>query len=351
MATSNSRIAVSISLALAAAAFGSPASAQTEPENSTAVPSPPAEEGCYKFSNEEWLTVACDSAAYIERNIPHPQTLAGIGEVKVKSRTAPPFKSSTIAVSLSELGAEEDINPKSGLPEAGSDAYSIQVNVFFTGNNGAPDGLQFTNQAKPFTPSPGWYMNNVCVWQVDIATQKYSPTCMSLPFTAIWNEVKGVDLGAGYLATIAYYEGAATVAVVTPDKYELTKGERWNNVSGGLIGLGNGSEAHFAGKGGLSRTYITAATCPEDDPQGSVTTSKACTTADKLDSQAVPIVSPSAATEGAYTVETTNLEPVTGNPISKLPTVTFPNDWAAEMKYASTPTGKCSGSTSPPLCK
>ncbi len=350
MTTTNPRIAISITLALAAAAIGPPAWAQTEPGNA-ATPAPPAEEGCYKFVNEEWLRAPCDSAAYIERNIPHPQTLAGIGEVKVKSRTAPPFKSSTVAVNLSELGAEEDINSKTGLPEAGSDAYSIQVNVFFTGDNGALDGLQFTNQATPFKPDPGWYMNNVCVWQIDIETQKYSPTCMSLPFTAIWNEVKGVDLGAGLLATIAYHEGVATIAVVAPDKYDLTHGERWNNVSGGLIGLGNGSEAHFAGKGGVSRTYITAATCPEDDPQGSVTTSKACTTADKLDKQAVPIVSPSAATEGAYTVETTNLEPVTGNPISKLPAVTFPNDWAAEMKYASTPTGKCSGSTSPPLCK
>jgi hypothetical protein len=348
MTTSNSRIALSAALALA---YAVQASAQTEPGNPSGVTAPPSEPGCYRYTNDEWERAQCASAEYIEKHIPRPEILAGIGEVTVKKRTAPAFKSSTVQVKLSQLGSEEDINPKTGLSEGGSDAYSIQVNVFFTGDNGAQDGLQFTNQAQPFPSIPGYYMNNVCVWQVDVDTQKYSPACLPMLFPSIFDEVKGVDLGGGVLATFAYSGGSVILAVVAADEYHLANGERWNNVSGGLLGLGNGSEARFAGKEGLSRTIITAATCPEDDPQGAVTTSQSCTTADKLDGQAVPIVSPSAATENISTVETTSLEPVTGNPISTLPKVTFPNDWAAEMEYASTPTGKCAGSTKPPLCE
>jgi hypothetical protein len=314
---------------------------------------PPAEEGCYRYENAAWQRRPCDSAEYIEKNIPHPEILAGIGEITVKKKTPGPFRSSTVRVRQSDLGAEEDINPKTDLPEAGSDAYSIQVNVNFDGSNGAVDGLQFTNQARPMTAVPGFFSNSICVWQVDVSSQKYYPGCFTLPWSSILGQVQGVDLGSGMLATFAYQSsgGAPLAAVVAADKFGLADGKRWNNVSGGLLGLGNGSEARFTGKEGLSRTTVSAATCTDEDPLGAVYTEKSCQDQPKLDGDAAPIVSPSAATENVFTVETTNLVPVTGNPISTLPKVTFPNDWAAELEYASTPTGKCPGSTSPPLCK
>jgi hypothetical protein len=339
------RLVLSVALALAGAAGGATsASAQ-----SLGTKPPPAEEGCYRMVNAEWRKEACDSAEYIAQHIPRPEILAGIGEVTVKKTTPSPFRSSTVRVTLSDLGSEEDINRKTGLPEAGPDAYSIQANVFFVGDNGVSDGLQFTNQAQPLTTAPGFYLNNVCVWQVDVSTQKYDATCFTLPWTSILGQVQGVDMGSGYLATFGYLGSVPIVAIVAADKYHLTDHNRWNNISGGLLGLGNGSEARFSGKEGLSRTTITGATCANEDPLGAVDV-QSCPDSEKLDAEAAPIVSPSPATENVSTVETTSLEPVTGNPISSLPKVTFPNDWAAEMKYASTPTGKCAGDTKPPLC-
>jgi hypothetical protein len=189
------------------------------------------------------------------------------------------------------------------------------------------------------------------VWQVDVDTQKYDPTCVSVLFGVIFNEVKGIDLGKGNLATIAFLGGGEIAAVVAADKYHLADLNRWNNISGGLLGLGNGSKASFAGKEGMSVTKIGASTCADADVLGEFQTGSACTDAEKLDGRAIPVVSPSGATLGDSTVETTSLVPVTGNPISSLPKVSFPNDWAVEMEYASTPTGKCPGGTKSPLCK
>jgi hypothetical protein len=112
------------------------------------------------------------------------------------------------------------------------------------------------------------------------------------------------------------------------------------------LGYGNGSEAHFAGKGGMARESISAATCINEDPLSTLTFDGVqCGESGHLDGRAALIVSPSAATAGISTVETTNLRPVTNDP-----KVTFPNAWAAELRYAWTPTGSCPGDTKAPLC-
>jgi hypothetical protein len=347
MRISNSRLTLALTLALTGTAgYAVQASAQSLP----GTPPPPNEPGCYRF-NGGWQRSECDSPEYINKHIPHPEILAGIGETTVKSKTPDPFLSSSVQVDLSQLGSEEDIDPSTGLPERGPDAYSIQANVFFNGDNGDNDGLQFTNQVEPLAAAPGVLMNHVCVWQVDVDTQKYDSTCISIAFGVVFNEVKGIDLGKGNLATVSFLGGALTAAVVAPDRYHLANSHRWNNISGGLLGYGNSSRAAFSGKEGLSVTKIGASTCLNEDVLGQWVTENPCSQSEKLDGRAVAIVSPSAATNGDATGETTSLVPVTGNPISSLPEISFPNDWAVEMEYASTPTGKCPGSTKPPLCK
>jgi hypothetical protein len=347
MRISNSRLGLAVAMVLAGACgYATQAAAQSQ----SGIPAPPNEPGCYRFEGG-WQRQACDSPEYIKKHIPHPEILAGIGDVTVKGKTPDRFRTASVLVDLSQLGSEQDIDPTTGVPEGGPNSYSIQANVFFNGDNGDNDGLQFTNQVEPFPSTPDLLMNHVCVWQVDVDTQKYDATCFTVPFGVVFNEVKGIDLGSGNLATLAFFSGGLIAAVVAPDQYHLDNLHRWNNISGGLLGYGNGSRAEFAGKEGQSVTKIGASTCPDEDVLGQFNTGEACTESEKLDNRAAAIVSPSGATNGDETVETTSLVPVTGNPISSLPKISFPNDWAVEMEYASTPTGKCAGGTKPPLCK
>jgi hypothetical protein len=346
MKTSITRIAVSAALALAATVG---AAATASAQNRT-IPLPPAEPGCYRFTNDEWIRAACDSDEYIASHIPHPEVEIGIGEISGHDGSMPShFSSSTVRVDQFQLGSEEDVNPVTGSPERGPNAYSIQTNIGFIGDNGVQDAVQFTDQAEPFSSLPGFsFMNNVCIWQINVATQKYSPTCLSLALPEILTQVQGLNLGHGQLATFATLDGDdPLLAVVATDKYDLATAERWTNVTGGLLGFGGGSEAHFAGTGGIARESVSAATCINEDPLAPYTFSGTqCSESEQLDSRAARIVSPSEATQWISTVETTNLEPVT-----KTPNVTFPNAWAAELRYAWTKDGKCPGDTKPPLCE
>jgi hypothetical protein len=230
----NHRAALCTMLALAATggAVGS-ASAQNR-----SISKPPAEPGCYRFINDEWIRETCDSDEYVARHIPRPEVELGIGEISVDGTAPPHFNASTVRVDEFQLGSEEDVNRVTGSPERGPNAYSIQTNIGFIGDNGAQDALQFTNQAEPFSYVPGFaFMNNICVWQVDVDTQKYSSTCLSLPLPVILNQVQGVNLGHGQLATFATLDGdAPLLAVVAGDKYDLATADRWTNVTGGLLG-------------------------------------------------------------------------------------------------------------------
>ena len=57
----------------------------------------------------------------------------------------------------------------------GPDAASLQDNTFFTGSNGKPDGVQFTDQTALLRS-----MNGVCVWQIVIPTQHYISNCAAV---------------------------------------------------------------------------------------------------------------------------------------------------------------------------
>ena len=99
------------------------------------VPSPPTQVGCYSYTNATWVSTPCASAAYVQQHIPHPELLAGVG---AKS-TAPPFDLGTVSAQIMAGGSESD-------GTYGSGYYSVQDNVMFTGSNGDPDGVQFTDQ-------------------------------------------------------------------------------------------------------------------------------------------------------------------------------------------------------------
>jgi hypothetical protein len=296
------------------------------------VPHPPAKVGCYRFVATGWKRTACDTSTFVRAHFPHPEVLSGIaGGSVVRSghrHTAPPFTVSVISARpvLQQAGTEAD-----GVQGAG--AYSLQDNVFFKGTNKHEDGVQFTDQSSPVL---GVDLNGICVWQVDIKTQHYSPTCAS----SLGGRVGLVEgtVFSGLLTAAALDTGGTVTAVVVGDKYGLGKGRRWNNSSGSILGYGGGSQAVFSNT--EEALGMEVSSCLNDD--GFIGYSVFCTTG-KLKPMAYVSYSPGPSTSNDKTVETNNLIPVIGSPPAKLPKplVYFYGGYTAQINYVATTTGHC----------
>ena len=303
------------------------------------IPAPPISTGCYHYHLARWEREDCATAQYIREHIPHPELIAGVEEKAVTNHTPAPFKGGSVLVDLQNAQETDS--------EAGAENFSVQVNAFFEGTNHASDGVQFTSQVQQDGSS---YTNNICVWNVDIPAQAYSPYCLTVnsPNADTW--VGGLALGQGLLATAMRVEDGSPLGeiwlVIAPDSYGLSTGDRWNNVSGTILGYGNGSEAFFTKPDVQVNTFVYASTCLSQNPAFTIP-GHTCTSAEKLGHDAVAFESPKPGQP--YTVETNNLEPVTGNPSTHLPPVDFPNDWSVGTDYAATRTGKCASGKAP-LC-
>jgi len=315
-----------------ASATESATTAKSSPLTRAHVPRPPAKVGCYRFGANGWKRIACDSSAYIRAHIPHPEVLSGISGGSVvhsgHRTTAPPFTVSVIGAQpvAQQAGSESD-------SARGAGAFSIQNNAFFKGTNKHQDGVQFTDQTVPALL--GLDLNNVCVWQVDIKTQRYTPTCESV----LGGNV-GLVEGTVYagLLTAAADSGGTVTAVVTPDLYGLGKGDRWNNSSGSILGYGGGSQALFSNT--EEELTLEVSSCLNDD--GFIGYSVFCTTG-KLKPRAYVSYSPGPSTNNYKTVETNNLIPVIGSPPGKLPTplAYFYGGYTAQTNYTATTSGHC----------
>jgi hypothetical protein len=105
---------------------------------------PPAAIGCYRYVNATWVKVPCATQAFIKAHFPHPELLAGVGGT---------FKTSTSRFDVSVISAKP-VDQQAGSEtdsQSGAGAYSLQDNEFFTGSNGQPDGVQFTDQSVPIS--------------------------------------------------------------------------------------------------------------------------------------------------------------------------------------------------------
>lgn len=259
------------------------------------VTSPPEKEGCYRYESGEWREIECLSEEFVRKNFPPPvqnsirsnPTLLLSQFINVRF----PYVSPIVLASVDLFHLSD---PAEGIVKdslAGDDAFSIQVNTnFFPGNNGNTDWVQFVLQSQPSAAT-----DILCVWNVDVtvanATKNvngYSPTCVAVPKQRTvfgpddpWptGGKKRTFLGpgatmaesskvAGYVSTAgggsqlvawAYVPWAPSSAysVSARDQYGLRG--RWTEVSGDIIGLGNGSRANFSRT--KIRTVIRASSC------------------------------------------------------------------------------------------
>ena len=302
------------------------------------IPPPPAKLGCYRYTNGGWARIACATQAYIAAHFPHPEVLSGIsGGTKVisgKKKTAAPFALSVISAQNIEqqFGGETDT-------KFGADAASLQNNEFFVGNNKVEDGVQFTDQSAPTSFGE---LNGVCVWQIDIKTQKYTSNCASVLFNDSINLVEGVDWD-GILTVAAASDGnGSAIAVNVPDIYGLGIGHRWNNSSGGLLGYGNGSESVWTKT--EEAMAVEVSDCPND--AGFIQYSVFCHSG-ALRPLSYTSYSPGPSTNNYQTLETNNLIPVIGKPPTHLPPLEYFGSHVAQINYTATTTGHCWTGTLP----
>jgi hypothetical protein len=294
------------------------------------IPPPPHRLGCYRYDGNGWRKVPCDTQAYIKQHVPHPEVLAGLsGGVKVvrhKTEKSGP-------IDVSDIVAQDVLEQFTGEYDTkyGPYAASLQNNEFFVGNNGAEDGVQFTDQTISGE-------NNVCVWQIDIATQSYTPECNSVLGGDSINQVEGAAY-AGILTVGAASDGnGSAIAVNVADIYGLGVGNRWNNSSGGVLGYGEGSQAVYENT--EMEMALEVSSCLNDD--GFIGFSVFCLKP-KLKPAAYVSYSPGPSTNGYKTVETNNLTPVIGSPPGHLPSplAYFYSGYTAQVNYTVTSTGKC----------
>ena len=246
------------------------------------VRTPPRKEGCFKYENGEWQETQCLSQEYIRRNFPPPGP-----QYSIKSNPRFIFGDRyaflyTMPIRVGSVKISHLSDPSvATLTDLlfGKDAFSIQVNTnFFTANNKNTGWVQFVLQSKPDVDDA------LCVWLVDVtlalATKNtgpgYTPTCTTVPKQRyVWGPNDtfpsgahkttfvgiGADLnetsevaglvddtqadGVTRLTAWAYVPWApfTAYAVTTNDTIGLRG--RWTEVSGDIIGFGNGSQANF----------------------------------------------------------------------------------------------------------
>lgn len=313
------------------------------------LPRPPGAPGCYRYAPRGgWARRQCESKEYVLSHYPRPGSLQGIqlGEKvslgptsTVWSPIGPPLQDSTLVVDPidNQIVGESD-------SKKGSDAYSLQINTNgFEGNNSNADWVQFVDQVTSAAS------NNVCVWQIDLNTGSYDPTCGGYSGEVFYME--GYSYGGllGVAVSGMPLTHTAT-AVVTPDIYGLGSGYDWNETSGGILGFGNGSEAVFTRT--ELYTALLASPCISD---GGFFTGYSVFCGPKLKPFAYTTFYPSTPPSTGYpiglTLESNNLMPVIGSPPKHLTSLFWTTSgYVAHLDYASTTSGKC-WTGKPPYCE
>jgi hypothetical protein len=308
-------------------------------------PLPPSGEGCYRYADGGWQRVTCLTSAYVRKHLRHLELEDGIQTATLsltgtgQGYAGAPFLLSELQLNFLHVGSEHD-------SVLGPNTFSLQDNTTFVGNNGDSDGVQFADQSRPSGPDA------VCVWNVDITTQNYATgtSCVPAPLaprlhgptiqTGDEPQVFGEVLPGDRLETVAFLPWTGAMwSVVAPDEYGLGEG-RWTNISGSVLGYQDGSKATFSSA--EVQTSIVGSSCEQW-----TVTATGCV-GPKLNPLAEPFYS------GA-TEETNNLVPVIGEPPTHLPSVTYFGGWARDyeafVRYVSTTTGRCPGTTPSQVCQ
>jgi hypothetical protein len=304
-------------------------------------PPPPPVVGCYAYTLNGWQGIPCATDAFIDAHFPHPDV-----QLTVASSSTAPLVYGQVEVTVPQVASENNVlvgadpsicpsgttsTPNQWSVQNNTNLFSVPTGTIVDGTDvgGHLSGTQFTIQSDGSTSS-------VCIWNVDATAQVYSHRqCAPQNPAQRAGGLQAFDQGniAGFVNTngtlsiVASFTWVAanlptTYATVIDDTYKL--GSRWSEVSGGLIGIGNCSQAQFTNAEVV--TSVAASTCEGDTDA----TSGIC---------AAPLFEPNAsAFVGPIgTIETNNLTNLGA------PTVSWPNSDFAVSSVIGTTSGSCLG--------
>lgn len=212
------------------------------------IPPPPPGLGCNHYTPQKgWKSVECMPEELVIAQGIIPMEGGSYG-VKGGHATTSVLNQGKVAVSFTTFNGVSD-------NFYGTNAWSIQSNTnYFTGNNGHTDSVQFVFQNNP---GGNWARN--CVWNNDVQTQTYTPTCVATTIqTLSTGNVKYVQgISNPTTLTSIYCTGTTCWSVTASDLYGLRN--KWSDASGTILGIGNASTANFVSPTNESTTITASA--------------------------------------------------------------------------------------------
>lgn len=204
-----------------------------------------------------------DAACGMQSTVTAAQQQFGINQI--------PITEAFLQVTLQQYSSSTDSS-------FGPGAYSLQLNTNYINAPKTKGWVQFTLQDFPTGGG-----TRFCVWNIDVTNKKYNPVCTPynpVPLTARARfTVGGFVCGKGctYVpkppaiygwmhwdvldaqGNVCSTCGSGTVWAVAPDTYALQS--NWLQVSGSILGAGNGSEIFFTGNT-VNQNVLGATGCP-----------------------------------------------------------------------------------------
>jgi hypothetical protein len=218
-------------------------------------PKLPSVEGCYTLSKANaWTKGTCLDPEFVRTHYPHPELEPGVQFNAAPSAgtiSPMPVTGGAIDVGLTSMASEDD-------PTWGKGYFSVQLNTnAFNDASNHLAAVQFVDMHSQ--PTATTSSDLVCIWNVDITAQTYPNTChtvitgraaRSQDFVAV--QAYQDFQSTGYLKMVfqlSWDSQSGTYGVVSPDLNGLTKTVNkhgnWNELTGSILGYGNGSKANF----------------------------------------------------------------------------------------------------------
>ena len=252
---------------------------------------PPPVVGCYVNTRSGWQSTPCATPASLA-NLPHPQSVSNVQltDFSMSQTLDPsiPLVFGQIDVTIPQISTLTDVPlPNEGNSKANKFSLQSSTNLF----QSPPGHPNATNIGwVQFTIQSSGSESAICIWNIDVAQQNYMPTCLTLcpPVSGIVCRPEYPPQRPGGLEPFDYGNISAQVnpngtlsmvaelswvqpgqpnqfAVVAPDMFGLAG--TWTQMSGGLLGYGNGSGAVMTNAEVV--TQVLASTCPGDTQAGS----------------------------------------------------------------------------------
>jgi len=304
------------------------------------LPAPPNKgPGCYQMTRNGWQSIPCTPNEIIDQKFGHPDA-----QLSMTSSAIPTLVYGQLAVTVPAVSSEQNaflastasIKNCTSSGAAVPNQWSIQNNTNQWSIPSTSPSRSADSAQTQFVISSNGTNSAICIWNIEVSTHDYShKTCFMTSPAQRAGGLQPFDFGnlaasvaGGSISLVAQLSwvppGTTNLyAFVAPDTYNL--GSNWSAVSGGLLGLGNCSQAQLTQAQVV--TEIAASTCVGDTDA----TSPTCPP---------PLLQPNANvfTGGIGTVETSNLVAV------GTPAISYPNDDLAVTSQVSSTSGNCVGS-------